>query len=528
MSAFLTMFMERKEELLRLFIEHTEMTALAVIFSLLVGVPIGLLITKNKKVASFIIGIANLMQSIPSIGLLAFMVPFVGIGEKPAIIMVVIYALLPIIKNTYTGVAGIDPKMLEAASGIGLSKVQQLFQVQLPLAAPYIMAGIRISAVTAVGTVTIAAFAGAGGLGWLINLGLNANDANLVLLGAVPACLLALVVDFVLGKVETAITPEGLKPADQITFIPKGRRIARKVVALVLCLVLLVVPAFASVVQSFAKNSEEKLVIGAENFTEALIFGYLYSDMVKAHTDIPVEEKFNLNGTMITFSALKSGDIDMFTDYTGVLAPNVLRLPMATDPEKVYADVKAGLKEQYDMGLSAPLGSSNTYVFAVTKEVSEKFGLTTLSGLLQNAGNLRLGCTTAFTQREDLLPKLEKDYGVTFQSVTGLEGNIRYQAITSGEVDVTDAYETDAMVMKTGLVRLKDDIGFFPPYQAVNVYRNDVFKRYPELREVLNKLDGALTTDEVLKMNYQVDVEGKTPKEVAHTFLVDKGLVPAA
>ena len=214
MSEFLTQFMERRGELLELTIEHMEMTSLAVLASLIVGGLIGIAITKNDKAAAIVIGIANLMQSIPSIGLLAFMVPFVGIGQKPAIIMVVIYALLPIIKNTYTGITGIDPKLLEAASGIGLSKTQQLLRIQLPLALPFIMAGIRISAVTAVGTVTIAAFAGAGGLGWMINMGLNANDANLVLLGAIPACLLALVVDFILGKVERAITPEGLKPAD--------------------------------------------------------------------------------------------------------------------------------------------------------------------------------------------------------------------------------------------------------------------------------------------------------------------------
>lgn len=207
MSEFLTQFMERRGELLELTIEHMEMTSLAVLASLIVGGLIGIAITKNDKAAAIVIGIANLMQSIPSIGLLAFMVPFVGIGQKPAIIMVVIYALLPIIKNTYTGITGIDPKLLEAASGIGLSKTQQLLRIQLPLALPFIMAGIRISAVTAVGTVTIAAFAGAGGLGWMINMGLNANDANLVLLGAIPACLLALAVDFVLGKVEKAITP---------------------------------------------------------------------------------------------------------------------------------------------------------------------------------------------------------------------------------------------------------------------------------------------------------------------------------
>ncbi len=526
MSAFWEMFLERREELLNLFVEHMEMTGLAVILSLVVGIPVGLLVTKNKTAASIVIGIANLMQSIPSIGLLAFMVPFVGIGEKPAIIMVVIYALLPIIKNTYTGITGIDPLVLEAASGIGLSKAQQLLQIQLPMAAPFIMAGIRISAVTAVGTVTIAAFAGAGGLGWMINLGLNANDANLVLLGAIPACLLALLVDFVLGKVEKAITPEGLKPADQIVYLPRKKRMLRQGIALALCAVLLVVPAAASIVDALRSN-DDKLVVGAQNFTESLILGYIYSDYISSNTDIEVEERFNLNGTMIAFSALETGSVDMFTDYTGVLAPNVLKLPLETDTDKVYQDVKSGLKEQYNIEVSAPLGSSNTYVFAVTQEVSEQYNLTTLSGLIANASQLRLGCTTAFTQREDLLPKLQQEYNVQFAQVVGLEGNIRYQAIESGKVDVIDAFETDALVIDSNLVRLEDDIGFFPPYQAVNVLRGDVYERYPELQPLLEKLDYAITTDEIAHLNYLVDVEGQTAEAVAHQFLLDKGLIPA-
>ena len=164
-------------------------------------------------------------------------------------------------------------------------------------------------------------------------------------------------------------------------------------------------------------------------------------------------------------------------------------------------------------------------MLAVTPEVSEKYNLTKLSQLITQAPNLRLGCTTAFTQREDLLPKMEQDFGIHFRDVVGLEGNIRYQAITSGEVDVTDAYETDALVMKSNLVRLEDDVDFFPPYQAVNVFRADVLKEYPELEGVLSLLDGAISTDEMLNMNYQVDVGGMTTEEVAHNFLVSKGLV---
>lgn len=524
MNGFLEVFMQRKGELLGLFMEHMQMTSAAVLISILIGVPLGIAVTKNQKASSIVIGIANIMQSIPSIGLLAFLVPIVGIGQKPAIIMVIIYALLPIIKNTYIGITGIDPMILESASSIGLSKFKTLYKIQIPIAMPYIMAGVRISAVTAVGTVTIAAFAGAGGLGWFINLGLNANDADLVLLGAIPACLLALVVDFILGKVEQGLTPEGLKSADKVINRPRKERNRRTAVAMVCLVIVLVLPCVSSVA-SMIENTRDKVVVGSENFTEALILGNIYSQLIQGQTDLEVEEKFNLNGTMITMSAMESGELDTFTDYTGVLSANVLKESLSTDPEEVYQSVKEGMQEQYQMEVSKPLGFSNTYVFAVTKETAQEYNLTTLSQLIANASSLRLGCTTAFTQREDLLPKLEKDFDVSFKSVEGLEGNIRYQALTSGKIDVIDAFETDALLLSMDLVKLEDDIGFFPPYQAVAVTRNETFEKYPELEEVFAKLEGAISTDEMMEMNYQVDVEGRTPKDVAVDFLEAEGLI---
>lgn len=520
MNTFLEVFMRRREELIQLLLEHIQMTSAAVLISICIGIPLGIFVTKNKKISSVVIGIANIMQSIPSIGLLAFLVPVVGIGQKPAIIMVIIYALLPIIKNTYIGITGIQ----QSASSIGLTKWRILYKIQIPIAMPYIMAGVRISAVTAVGTVTIAAFAGAGGLGWLINLGLNANDADLVLLEALPACFLALAVDFVLGKVENALTPEGLKPVDQITNRTKAERKKRTAIAVCLLVLILVVPCFASVYSVFQRR-EDKIVVGSENFTEALILGNIYSQLIQDQTDIKVEEKFNLNGTMITMSAMERGDIDTFTDYTGVLISNVLKEEMYSDSKEVYDRVRSGMEEKYDMQVSNSLGFSNTYVFAVTSETMAQHHLTKVSELLEQADSLKLGCTTAFTQREDLLPKLKKEFQVSFKEVNGLEGNIRYQALISGKVDVTDAFETDAVLKKMNLVKLEDDIEFFPPYQAVSVTRNKTLEKYPQLQEVMDKMEGTITTEEMMDMNYKVDVEGKTPKETAVEFLKEKGMI---
>lgn len=524
LDSFWAAFLDRRGEIWELFLQHIDLSAMAVLLSLALGVPLGLLITKSKPAASLVIGVANVLQSIPSLALLAFLVPFIGIGEKPAILMVVLYALLPIIKNTYTGITGIDPRLLEAADGIGLTRLQRLFRVELPMAAPFIMAGVRISAVGAVGTVTIAAFAGAKGLGWLISLGLNGNDPNLVLLGAIPASLLALLVDLVLSVLEKAVTAEGLKSPDRIVLRSRGQKRRRALVAAALCAVLLAVPVGSAAAKA-VDAAQKKITVGTTNMTEAIILGYLYEGLIEENTGIQVEERFNLNGSPLSFAALERGDVDMFTDYTGIIGPILLGLPTETDPQKVYDDVVRLMRDEHDIFISQPLGFSNEYVISASPAAAEAYGLDSLSDLVDNAPFLRLGCTTAFTQREDCLPKMESQFGIHFKEVIGLEGNIRYQAISSGEVEVTDAYSTDAMTVKVDLVPLKDDLGFFPPYQAVNLVRRDTLDRYPELPPLLSKLDGAITTQEMARMNYEVDVEGKNPKDVAYAFLAGKGLI---
>lgn len=212
---FFSFVQDRYQEILRFFIQHIELTVLSVIIAIIIGVPLGIIITKNKKVSSIVIGIANIIQAIPSLALLGFLIPIIGIGSKPAIVMVILYSLLPIIKNTYTGLVGINPNIIEAAQGIGMTESQILKMVKLPLALPIIMAGIRISAVTAVGLMTIAAFVGAGGLGYMVFTGVQSVNSNMILAGAIPACILALIMDFVISKIEKFATKKKKKKIDR-------------------------------------------------------------------------------------------------------------------------------------------------------------------------------------------------------------------------------------------------------------------------------------------------------------------------
>lgn len=526
MNNFLELFQAKKYELLDLLIQHINLTTMAVLISLAIGIPLGIIITRNKFCSKIVIGLANIMQSIPCIALLAFSIPFLGVGEKPAILMVIVYALLPIIKNTYTGIMSIDPRTIEVARGLGITKWKRLFCVELPIAIPFIMSGVRISAVAAVGTMTIAAFAGAGGLGWFINLGLNSRNTSLVLLGAIPASLLALALDFLLGKLEYALTSEGLMPAEKIQNTPKRKR--RKNLALVsmVCAAFVVVSIGSNVQNVIAAKSSKKIVIGSSNFTEAIILGYMYTGLIEDNTDLEVEQRFNLNGAALCFDALDNDKIDMFVEYSGTILSNMLHRPIeTTDPDVVYDQIKTLMAEEHNIHISAPLGFNNTYAMSVMPETAEKYDLKTLSDLMEVAPQLRLGCTVEFVQREDCLNLLQSTYSTQFKEVSGLDASIRYEAVEAGQVEVIDAFTTDALLPKAGLITLEDDIQFFPPYHAVNLVRQEILDEYPELTDALSKLDGVIDATTMAGLNAKVDIDGIDAKDVAQTFLQENNLI---
>ncbi|GIN56229.1 ABC transporter permease [Lederbergia ruris] len=204
-------FIKRKDAIWVAFQEHLFLAGVAMIIAIAIAVPLGIVLTRNKKVAEFVIGIAAVIQTVPSLALLGFMLPLFGIGKVPAVIALTLYALLPILRNTYTGIIGVDKSLVDAGKGMGMTSRQILFMVELPLTLPILMAGIRTATVLTIGVAALATFIGAGGLGDLIIRGLNVMDKNLILSGAIPAAILAIVFDFLLKKLEDKVTPKGLK-----------------------------------------------------------------------------------------------------------------------------------------------------------------------------------------------------------------------------------------------------------------------------------------------------------------------------
>lgn len=513
----------RRGQITDLIIEHIQLTVFAMALAIIIGIPLGILITRVKKLSSPIIGFANVIQAVPSLALLGFLIPLLGIGSKPAILMVFLYSLLPIIKNTYTGLININPDIIEAANGMGMTKGQILKMIQLPLALPIIMTGIRISAVTSVGLMTIAAFVGAGGLGYMVFSGVQTVNNNMILAGAIPACLLALLMDFVVGKIEKGVTPPGIKKADGTIKLPKRRGVKTKPIQRYAAAALVLTMIVGGVV--VYGKSEDKIVIGSKNFNEQLILGHMLGQLIEENTDIKVEKKLNLGGTNIAFSALKAGEIDMYVEYTGTGLVNIMNQPAVNDADKAYNTVSEHFNNNLGIKWLKPLGFNNTYTLAVRKDTAEKYALETFSDLAKVGNQLTLGCTIEFNNREDGYPGLNNMYSMNFKDISPVDGGLRYTSLNNNKTDVIDAFSTDGLLKAFELKVLEDDKHFFPPYYAAPIINNSTLKKYPELEDLINKLAGKIDDEKMRELNYKVDKLDETPEKAAEDFLREQGLI---
>jgi glycine betaine/choline ABC-type transport system substrate-binding protein/ABC-type proline/glycine betaine transport system permease subunit len=520
MKGFIDFIVSRQDQILKLLLQHIQLTVVAVLIAIVIGVPLGILIIRVKKLSKPIIGLANVVQAVPSIALLGFLIPSLGIGSNPAIVMVVLYSLLPIIKNTYTGLNNINPDMLEAAKGIGMTNAQILKMVQIPLALPIIMAGIRISAVTAVGLMTIAAFIGAGGLGYMVFTGVQTVDNNMILAGAIPACILALLIDFIVGLIEKSVSPNGIKNTEGHMKTGKRRKLNSKVVTAVLALIVVTVVGL-----SMFKTKEETIVVGSKNYTEQLILGNIVSDLIEGNTDIKVERQLNLGGTSVAFTALQSGDLDMYVEYTGTGLVNILNQESINDPEKAYDIVKKEFKEKYGLDWLEPLGFNNTYALAIRKDTAKKYNIETYSDLAKVSDKLIIGPTLEFSNRQDGYIGLAEAYNMNFKDMKAVDSGLRYTALETNDSDVIDAFSTDGLLKGYDLKVLKDDKNFFPPYFAVPLIKEETLEKYPELKDVLNKLAGKIDDEIMRGLNYKVDKLKEAPEKVAKEFLKEQGMI---
>ncbi len=521
---FLNYLIMNKEQVFTLLLEHINLTILSVTLAIIIGVPLGILISHFSKINKPVMILANVIQAVPSMALLGFLIPFLGIGIVPSVFMVVLYSLLPIIKNTFTSISGINPQVIEAAEGIGMTKFQILFKIQIPMALPVIMAGVRISAVTAVGLMTMAAFIGAGGLGYLVFSGIRTANNYQILAGAIPACLLALFIDFTASIIEKAVVPQGINLSNRTN---KKGRLFQKIVmgAVIICVFY---TFFNTGIQKFAKPVK-KIVVASKDYTEQEIMGNILAELIEAKTDLKVEKRLALGGTQVAFGALRAGEVDIYMEYTGTLYADMLKhnpLEANVTSKDVYEISKKEIKEKYDVVVGKEIAFNNTYRLAVRKDTAEKYNLKTISDLKKVSSNMIISPTLEFANKHDGLSGLQEKYkGLNFKEVISIDGAPRYQALSAGESDVIDAFSTDGLIKTYNLVILEDNKEFFLPYHAVPVMTEKTLKKYPELAGITDSLTELLTDDVMRNLNYQVDVLKKTPEETAHEFLTEYGLI---
>jgi osmoprotectant transport system permease protein len=521
---FLNYLIANSEQILTLLIEHVNLTILSVSLAILIGVPLGILISHFSKVNKPIMILANVIQAVPSMALLGFLIPFLGIGVVPSVFMVVLYSLLPIIKNTFTSISGINPQVIEAAEGIGMTKFQILFKVQIPMALPVIMAGVRISAVTAVGLMTMAAFIGAGGLGYLVFSGIRTANNFQILAGAIPACLLALFIDLLASIIEKAVVPEGINLKNKSS--KKGRLLQKGVMATVLILTLY---TFINAgISKFTPNNKT-IVVASKDYTEQEIIGNILADLIEEKTDYKVERKLALGGTQVAFGALKAGEVDIYMEYTGTLYSDMLKhnpLESQVTSREVFEISQKEIKEKFGVNVGEEWAFNNTYRLAVRKDTAEKYNLKTISDLEKVSKNMIISPTLEFANKHDGLSGLQGRYeGLKFKDVISIDGAPRYQALAAKESDVIDAFSTDGLIKTYDLTILEDDKEFFLPYHAVPVAKVETLEKYPELSGITDSLKDIMTDEVMRGLNYQVDVLKKDPKDVAKEFLVEQGLI---
>ncbi|MFA7745329.1 ABC transporter permease/substrate-binding protein [Salinicoccus roseus] len=503
MNTFFETLNARKGELLTTLIEHIQISFIALLIAVIIGVPLGIILTKTKKLSEVVINITAVLQTIPSLALLGLMIPLFGIGKVPAIIALVIYALLPILRNTFTGIDEVDDSLVEAARGIGMKPMRRLTKVELPIAMPVIMAGIRTAMVLIIGTATLAALIGAGGLGDLILLGIDRNNTSLIILGAIPAALLAIFFDIALRVIQNLSYKKIIFTLGTI---------------LVAMLVISAAPLLA--------QRDDTITIAGKLGTEPSIITNMYKILIEEETDYSVDVEDGLGKTSFLFNALRSDDIDGYLEFTGTVIGELTKEELdSKEEEAVYEQAKSSLEEQFDMTLLEPMEFNNTYTLAVKREFAEENNLETIGDLRSIEDEIDPGFTLEFNDREDGWPAIQEAYNLDFDNIKTMEPSLRYQAVEGGDINLVDAYSTDAELRQFDMVILEDDRNVFPPYQGAPLFKESFLDEHPEIIEPLNKLGGMISNEEMQEMNYRVGVEGEDPYVVAEDYLEEAGLI---
>ena len=490
-------------------IEHVLISLLAISIASVLGIILGIIISEYRRFSGLILGTVNILYTIPSIALLGFFITITGVGNTTALIALIIYALLPIIRSTYTGIVNINPLIIEASEGMGSTKLQQLFKVKLPLALPVLMSGIRNMVTMTIALAGIASFVGAGGLGVAIYRGITTNNSAMTFLGSLLIAILALIFDFILGIIEKRLTNH------------KRTKYKVNFKLIILGLFLIIFGAY------FSLNSkkDKTINIATKPMTEGYILGQMLTELIEQDTDLKVNMTTGVGGgTSNIHPAMVKGEFDLYPEYTGTSWEAVLKKEGSYDESK-FDELQKEYKEKYNLEYVNLYGFNNTYGLAVNKDIAEKYNLKTYSDLAKVSNNLIFGAEYDFFEREDGYKELQKVYNMNFKKQIDMDIGLKYQAMKDKKIDVMVIFTTDGQLAISDVVVLEDDKKMYPSYRAGTVVRSEILFEYPELKVVLEKLNNILDDKTMADLNYQVESEGKKPEDVAREYLQEKGLL---
>jgi osmoprotectant transport system permease protein len=525
--------------------EHLLLVALAVALALAIALPLGVLIQERPRLARLVLGTASVVQTIPSLAIFGLLlsVPLLGgIGPTPAVVALTLYALLPLLRGLVSGLSLVPPGINEAGRALGLNRRQVLLHLQFPLAIPSLMAALRVATVISVGVATIAAAIGAGGLGVFIFRGIATVNNTLLLAGALPSAAIALVADAALGALEKRLSYQSPKRLRQWRW-PMGWRMSwpmdwqARWAAAFLVVLLLAIPLAWRWGEPGA-DTATTVVIGAKGYTEQLIMGELLAQEIEAKTPLRVKREFSLGSTFLVHEALRRGRIDGYVEYTGTAWTAILNQPplpplpqqqraeqRAEQRAKVWQNVRQLYSERYGLRLFPSLGFENTFAILIRRTDGQRLGLRKISDAVAPARQWTAAFGYEFLNRADGFSGLAQRYGLRFSKPpSAMDLGLTYRALADGRVDLIAGDSTNGLIAVLQLQQLEDDLGYFPPYDAVPVFQEASLRRHPELIAIVEQLTGRLSAATMQKLNAAVDQQRQTPEQVVRRWRQETGL----
>jgi ABC-type proline/glycine betaine transport system permease subunit/glycine betaine/choline ABC-type transport system substrate-binding protein len=510
---------------------HLLLTITALSTGIVLSLPLGVVAARSAKMSRIVLGTAGMIQTIPSIALLALMVALLAgtIGFLPAFIALSLYSILPILRNTVTGLAGIDPSVVEAARAVGMTERQRLFKVELPLAFPVIIAGIRTSAVWVVGTATLSTPVGARSLGNYIFAGLQTRNVTAVLFGCFFAAALAITLDQLLGLIERSAK----------------RRDARGGTIAVVALLAIFAAGLSPVVLNNLETSVERgtqavaagsslplpptetaslagqvITIGSKGFTEQYILSELLATYLRER-GARVELTQGM-GTTILFDALQNSSVDIYFEYTGTIWSAIMKRDSFPARRPMHIEIEYLLYEQHGILSLGGLGFENAYGLAMRRSQANALGIHSIADLAAHAPSLVFAGDPEFFSRAEWR-NVSDTYDLVAGSQRTMDSTFMYQALRDGEVDVISAYTTDGRIDVYDLLVLDDPLQGLPPYDTL-ILLSPGAQKIPGLSRTLSPLVNSISQAAIRNANRQVDLNGLSPAAAARLLRQDMRL----